>query len=163
MKLYPALILLLISGISASAQLGLHAGSYKKWLKKEVEIDKEASFFNGHKLGASMTIKEDAEIDYFLYVYEKGNTSIVLLVTKIKDAMSYIIQDIIEIKNLRSIDNIQTGSCSINNEYDARIVVLEKNTKGKPVNTKAWRVDIDRLHFKSITARGINCLIEGAD
>ena len=145
------------------AQSGLYAGNYKKWVKKEIEVQKEATFFNGHQLGATMTILEDVELDYFISVYEKGTTSIILLVTKKKDALNYIIQDVIEVKNVRSIDNIQTGSCSLQENYDAKIVVLEKNIKGKPVNTKAWRVDVDKVRFYTISPKGINCLVEGAD
>ncbi len=150
-------------GLLATAQLGIHAGNYKKWIKKEVETHKESVFFKGFQHVASMTILEDTEIDYHLNVYEKGTTSVILLVTKIKDALSYTIQDVIEVKNIRSMDNIQTGSCSIRGNYDSKIVVLEKNIQGRPVNTKAWRVDVDRLHFKAISAKGINCIVEGAD
>lgn len=154
---------LLIINIGLAAQTGQYAGSYKKWVKKEVETHKEAAFFNGYQLGASTTMMEDAEMDYYLHVYKKGTTRIVLLITKIKDALSYTIQDVIEIKNVRSIDNIQTGSCSIKGYYDSKIVVLEKNIKSKPVNVKAWRADVDKVHFTSISPKGINCMVEGSD
>jgi hypothetical protein len=154
------IILFLAVSLSAHSQLGAYAGNYKKWLKKEVEVQKEAAFFKGHQLGTFMLVLDDAEMEYFLYVYEKGTTSIILLVTKIKDALSYTIQDVIEVKNVLVKDNIQTGTCSTGGNYDAKIAVLEKNIKGKPVNTKAWRADIDRLHFKSISPKGINCIIE---
>jgi hypothetical protein len=152
-------IALLVITISVNAQLGTQAGNYKKWVKKEVEVQKEAAFFKGHQLSTFMLVLDDTEMEYFLYVYEKGTTSILLLVTKIKDALSYTIQDVIEVKNVLVKDNIQSGTCSIANNYDAKIVVLEKNIKGKPVNTKAWRIDADRLHFKSISPKGINCVI----
>ena len=163
MRRIAATLILLVICYGLSAQAGIYAGSYKKWVKKEVEVHKEAVFFKGHQLGANLTVLEDVELDYFISVYEKGTTSIILLVTRKKDALNYIIQDVIEVKNVRSIDNIQTGSCSLKESYDARIVVLEKNIKGKPVNTKAWRVDLDKVRFYTISPRGINCLVEGAD
>jgi hypothetical protein len=158
-----AIIYLFVINYGLSAQSGLYAGSYKKWVKKEVEVQKEAAFFKGFQHFSSMTILEDAEMDYYLYVYEKGTTSIILLITKIKDALSYTIQDIIEIKNVRLKDNIQTGTCSVNGTVDSKLVVLEKNSRGNQINTKAWRADIDKLRFTATSPKGINCIVEDAD
>ncbi len=161
-RILVALYLFIIS-YGLSAQSGLFAGNYKKWVKEEVEVQKEAAFFKGFQYSASMTVLEDAEMGYYLYVYEKGTTSIVLLITKIKDALSYTIQDVIEIKNVRIKDNIQTGTCSIKGKYDSKIVVLEKNSRGKQINIKAWRADIDKVRFTAISPKGINCIVEDAD
>jgi hypothetical protein len=157
-----ATFLLLIS-IAANAQAGMHAGSYKKWVKIEVEKHKEKSFFKGFQLASSMLVSEENETEYSLQVYEKGTTCIVLLITQIKDALSYIIQDVVEIKNVLVKDNIQSGSCSLHGNYNAKIFVLEKNINGKPKNIKAWYADTDKLRFIGIPVKGINCIVEGGD
>jgi hypothetical protein len=157
------MIAIVFASITAHAQSGLYAGSFKKWVKKEIETQHIEKVFKGFTLGMSMTVLEDAEIDYYIYVYQKETTYIVLLLTQIKDALSCTIQDVIEIKNVRSNDNIQTGSCSSKGKYDAKIVVLEKNFNGKQVNTKAWMANLDKVHFTSISTKGINCIVEGAD
>lgn len=161
-RLITAFFLLVIS-IAVNAQAGLHAGNYKKWVKTEVEKHKETIFFKGFQSGSSMLVLEENETEYLLQVYEKGATCIVLFITQTKDALSYIIQDVVEIKNVLEKDNIQSGTCSLYGNYNAKIFVLEKNIKGRPKNLKAWYADTDKLRFTSIPVKGINCIVEGGD
>ncbi len=148
---------------TANAQSGQYAGNYKKWIKKEVVKAKEAVFFKGFIHTGFMLLQSDDEIEYFLQQYKKGSTHIILLISHIKDALSYTIEDVLEIKQMAAKDNIQSGNCTWQGSHNAKVIVLENNTNHKPKNTKAWYADTDKLRFVSIATKGINCIIEGAD
>jgi hypothetical protein len=145
------------------AQSGIYAGAYKKWVKKQIVKSKEPVFFKAFTYTGFSLLQNDGEMEYYLQQYKKGSTHIILLVSQIKDVLSYTIEDVVEIKYVGRKDNIQSGTCLWNGSNNAKVFVLEKNIKGKKVNTKAWYADTDKLHFASIPAKGINCIVEGAD
>lgn len=147
----------------ASFAQGVYAGTHKKWIKREVVNQKEALFFKGYTYVGYSLLQSDEEIEYALLIYRKGFTHILLLTSQIKDTLSYTIQDVIEIKAVSIKDNIQQGTCNWNGEINAKVIVLEKNRNNKPVNTKAWYTDTDKLRFTAIPVKGISCIAEGAD
>lgn len=154
------IVLLSLSSYFIDAQLS-YAGLHSKWIEKEIIRSEEDLFFKGYKYTTSTIMQVDEEMEYHLVSYKKGGTEIFLLITQVPDAMSYFIRDVLEIKNLGKNDHIQTGSCKWNNNYNAKVLMLEKYIKGKTVKSKAWYADTDKLKFKSISTKNIDCIVDG--
>jgi hypothetical protein len=147
------------SVISLNAQRGAFTTTYKKWLQKEVIKENENNFFKGFKYTGGTLLQDDPEVELHLMQYQKGSTHLILLITQIKDALSYTIQDVIEIKNVGKNMNVQTTTCQQNGEYNSSIIGLTQNKK----HIKTWYTDKDKLKFRKIDAQGINCFVEEAD
>jgi hypothetical protein len=160
MKKSSFILLLVFTSFFVNGQSSL-AGAHASWIGKEIVRADEDLFFKGYKFSTSTILQTDEEIEYHLVSYRKGSTEIFLLITQVPDALSYFIRDVLEIKNMGKNDHVQTGSCKLNDDYNAKILMLEKNIKGKIVKSKAWYTDTDKLKFKSISTKGIDCLVDG--
>ena len=99
-------------------------------------------------------------------VYKKGST-VIVLVSLLKDSVKklYQILDVLEIKNVQKGWEVRTALCRQDQQDDAEIVALAKQSKEDFLTgiQKAWRFNRQKRYFESLAVRGIDCFNEGDD
>ncbi len=148
------------------AQKGLFSGNYKHLIGKQVNFEKRDQTYIGFQNigGFYLSFQDGSGLNLLIDLYKKGNKQLVVLLSQQENEPLATIQDILEVKNMPPHSYIQSATCAIGkSDPDIEILALEQQIGKKSKILKAWRASRDKLHFSSISPKGINCIVEGAD
>lgn len=163
---YVFLFLIILCTIQLHAQ-GKYAGSMKALVGKSYADSKKIPGLKGWRFmqGDLISPIDDVEATT-VDVYVKGTTAIVLFsIKELKSAESYIIADLVEIKNMAKGWTIKTGTCREGSNDDVTLVALVKETMAERLTNvkQAWRCNRDKRRIEAVPIKNVSCLNEGAE
>lgn len=145
-----------------------YAGTMKKLVGTSFTDDRQIKGLRGWTFveGSLLTGVDDPEV-MTASVFRKGTTYIVLG-NYMEDTAShtYIIYDLIEIKNVPKGYEPKTGICRNYGAEDVEVVAvvkLDPNKEFLKPATKAWRFNRDKKRFEAISTKKVDCISEGGD
>jgi len=157
------LITLIFTGTScatvAMAQ-GKFAGSEKTLIGKSYTDQKNIPWWKNYTQVESSVISPVGDPAVFVAsVYKKGNVRL-LVFSKNAEGKDrwFVVLDVIEIKNFQAGWKVRTVDCDNGNEGANNIVALVKTQKGKKdIVLKAWRCNMDKIRFDSMSTKLVHC------
>jgi hypothetical protein len=156
MKLFLSCFSLFVSLSFLQAQNGQLSADLKSFVGQKITCGQLDQVLKGYTFDQFVELEKFNGKYYYLSVYSKKTTRLVLLHTDDEKKGCYI-QDLVQLININSQTNVQMGSCRIGSKNDSKVIATEKNGK----YLQAFRANLEKGTITKISSRNIDCMVEG--